>query len=665
MFQSSIKKITTRLVIVSMVLCAGLWFAGCGQKEEEQKEEDPLNVSGGEVTKGGDGDNTSVTEANLDDFVSAFLSALNSERFPNYNAPRGKRDERPDEYRKGKEVYQRTYKLNGDSSGYVEITEEDGEISDDDEYENYTVKFFNFSNTNKLFLGGAVGNVGKWEKDKNGIETETDKYNGSINFKGAFEGKVVFDNFSEVLKYKSIYGEDRIWLGDDTISCTKSGKFYVESKGKQIILPDSLIWGFFWPNSGKDRDFGDGKITLARPAIPAAPSGNLSDHAGNNAVVNADNVSVFFEAFMEEFYNNYNYPRAANEATETFEKLRHGKVSGYSLEKGDGKGQSNNSGIYSVGTQTVKYDNYSNEGRLYFGGGFGELYVAFSKHTSNSYTSKDTTTINGKVKFNGEFKGELDFQNFKFERKDEGFDRIEYKLVSGSVKIASFDVTDSYIKYVLKRGYEPEPILPPGPTPPGPTPGGGVSLLTGDWEESWVDITWGGGEISGYDFDAKGGTVYWDAKVPQEDPSNDVYPGAMMAVYFESAGKLKTSTKITLKYSSSSHLRLILLMEEGSITEDLFDAQYFAALDAANSPRTITLDLSKSGGKWKDEEEEGNWPNMSGNHFRQPSWAGSQQTFNLNVSKIVGFAFSIPSDEYGENSTDVEITKLELTDSNL
>jgi len=454
MFQGFIKKITTRLVIVSAVLCAGLWFAGCGQKEEEEKKEDPLEVKGGEVTKGGDGDNTSVTEANLDDFVSVFLSAIDSYERDRYlqsgNAPRGKRDDRPDEYRKGKEVYQGTYKIHGDSSGYVEITGEDGAGSDY-EYENSTVKFFNFSNTNKLFLGGAVGNVGKWEEDKNGIVTDTRKYNGTINFKGAFEGKVVFDNFSEVLKHnyiKNNYDENGHWLGHDTISYTKSGKFYVESKGKQIILPDSLIRDFFWANSSKDTDYGDDKITLARPAIPAAPSGNLSDHTGNNAAVNADNAAAFFEAFMAEFYGNY--PRgAANEATDTWESLGHGKVSGYFLRKKDKKGQKNNSGKYIVGTETMKCDNYSNEGRLYFGGGYGRLYVAFSKRTSNSYIGKDTTTINGKVKFNGEFKGELDFQNFKYECKNGDDNDREYKIIGGKVMIGLYDATQKYLDEVI------------------------------------------------------------------------------------------------------------------------------------------------------------------------------------------------------------------------
>jgi len=212
------------------------------------------------------------------------------------------------------------------------------------------------------------------------------------------------------------------------------------------------------------------------------------------------------------------------------------------------------------------------------------------------------------------------------------------------------------------KGDEPGPGKKGG----GTTPTGGVSLLTEEWEESWTEITYSGGEITGWDFDAGDGSVRWDAKVPQEDPGNGIYPGAQMAVYFESAGKLKSGTKIVLTYKASYHIHLILLMDEGSITKDQGDAEYFAALDAADKPRTITLDLSKNGGNWADAEEEGDWGNMSGNHFRQPAWAtASKYKFDLDISKIAGIAFSIPSDAQDENSTDVEITKLEITGSNL
>jgi len=467
MFQGSIKKITRRLVIVSMAVCAGLWFAGCGprEKEEEKKEEDPLKVTGGNLTEGGGGVNAPVTEANLNDFINVFLSALNSDYSESGNAPRGKRDKRLPEYDKGYEGWKGNYKIIGDSLGYVEITEEAGEGSDWTNTSAYyyipesnTYKFFDFSNTNKLFLGGAFGYVLK-DEVKNNIGNTTEKVNGAINFKGAYEGKVVFDNLSFVFKYtyKEILVEKEwgTWTESkiDTISYTKSGKFYVESGGNKINLPDSLVWAFIHPYSNKDRDYGDDKITLnTNVAVPAAPNGNLSERAGGE-VVNASNVDEFFEAFREEFSQTTRASRALIEGTENWEYLEHGEVSGYRSYKWYSKSQFNNSGEYSVGTATTKYDDYSNKGRLYLGGGYGELVVGFSKYTNNPYsqTSKDTTTINGKVKFNGEFKGELDFQSFKYEGNYEApVHGYEYKIISGKVMIGSYDATQKYFDEFIR-----------------------------------------------------------------------------------------------------------------------------------------------------------------------------------------------------------------------
>jgi len=382
-------------------------------------------------------------------------------------AQRGKRA-LPAEYDKGKYVYKGTYKINGDSSGYVEITQEESEewqetSASETGYEggSVTFKFFDFSNTNKLFLGGAGGCVEKWEY-KNDTTTVTKKYNGSINFKGAFEGKVVFDNISNVLKYRYIEDHDHHDHDEDgncmhdTISKDMKGSFYVESGGQKINLPISSLWRFIDMRSDKDYDYGDDKITLnTNVAVPAAPTGTLSDRAGNNAEVNADNVSKFFEAFNAEFEERYNAPRAANEESGNWEKLTHGKASGYVLNKYDYKSQVDNSGYYEVETGTMAYFDYSNKGRLYFGGGFGKLDVWFNKHPNNTgYTNKDTTTINGKVKFNGEFAGTLDFQSFKYEYKYENGNENyvnEYKLIGGKVMIGALDVTEKYLEEVIRR----------------------------------------------------------------------------------------------------------------------------------------------------------------------------------------------------------------------
>jgi len=488
MVQGSIKKFAKYLASVSAVLCVGLWVAGCTPKEE--KKDDPLDVKGGELTKGGGSGyaNETVTQANLEDFIDVFRSALDSYyRDGGYysgSAPRGKRDDRPEEYYKGKHVAKGTSKIYGDSSGYVELAGEYGDewqetssvsaganengTATESATESATYKYFDFSNTNKLFLGGAVGGVSKSER-KNDINTDTEKFNGTINFQGAYKGKVVFDNISNVLKYR--YKEDNFdenwnWLGYDTISKDRKGSFYVESGGKKIDLPDSLIWEILVPSSNKGEDLGDDKMAI-NPAVPAAPNGTLTDRAGNNALVNADNVSEFFEAFNAEFNGNYNAPRAY-ENTYNTEKLLHGKVSGYYLRKNDEKRQVNSSKVYDVITATMSYNDYSNNGSLYFGGGFGEVVydTKFYSNKPGKYTAIDTTktTLNGKVHFNGDFNGTLDFQSFKYEETQEfeyefysgwwsgsSSSSIEYKLISGKVMIGSLDVTENYLEEVIRR----------------------------------------------------------------------------------------------------------------------------------------------------------------------------------------------------------------------
>lgn len=81
---------------------------------------------------------------------------------------------------------------------------------------------------------------------------------------------------------------------------------------------------------------------------------------------------------------------------------------------------------------------------MYFGGGFGELYFGFNKYTGGDRTFKYTTTLNGKVKFNGEFKRELDFQNFKYSYEFNKYN-YDYKLIGGKVMIGTLDATQERI----------------------------------------------------------------------------------------------------------------------------------------------------------------------------------------------------------------------------
>jgi hypothetical protein len=179
------------------------------------------------------------------------------------------------------------------------------------------------------------------------------------------------------------------------------------------------------------------------PAVPTAPSGTLTNRDGGAQVSDSLSKLKFFDAFKEEFLNHRNI--RSFESKETLEDLQHGDSSGYMIQKEECKEQgayNSSTGNHYLGTRTTEYNDYSNKGRLYFGGGWAKAQRGFR----NSSTSTDTTIINGKVKFNGEFKGELDFQNFKFE-----YSNIGYKHISGKVMIGTLDVTQEYVKYVLKR----------------------------------------------------------------------------------------------------------------------------------------------------------------------------------------------------------------------
>ncbi|MDR0303394.1 MAG: hypothetical protein LBH98_01305 [Chitinispirillales bacterium] len=455
------------------VILAGiiLFITGCSNDESKNGNginipQDPPYVSGGSVTEGGDGSNYTVTNGNLYEFIDMFLSALDC-YYQDYYLYSGKRAALPDEYRKGNYSGKGSYRIEGDAFGYAEYNKDEsgdwkrtskgeGKSGSGYEGESGTVKFFDFSNNNLLFLGGAVGFVEIWnetyEKDYN-IEILTVKINGKIDFQGEYKGKVVFDN----VEFYSKYRYDDNWdNGEEFDYGIKKGSFRVESKdGKtKVNLPDYLLEDFYYPYSNKDNYYGDGKISVKTPSVPAYPNGMLSVHSGNNAAVNAENMNMFFKAFIDEFYYGENAPRGY-EYKENYEELNHGKESGYCSVKKNVIHQRNNSGGYTSITVIMEYNDYSNNGDLYFGGGYGKAKFEFYKYTNNPYSSieKDTAIINGKVTFNGDFKGTLDFQNFKYVyeyNSDNYYYDQGYKHIGGSVKIGSLDVTQEYVKYVLK-----------------------------------------------------------------------------------------------------------------------------------------------------------------------------------------------------------------------
>ncbi|MCL1947911.1 MAG: hypothetical protein FWF51_12305 [Chitinivibrionia bacterium] len=437
------------------------FVAGCGERDDELVDggdpngeivipNEPPSASGGNLTK--TGGKPVSTQEDLQDFIELFVSALLG-YYDNYSS--AKRAELPAEYYKGTGGYSGSATLYG-NSGRVEMSgsefwqvewnstmEDEEEI--ETEYDSFTYKFFDFSNHDELFLGGSVGILRKPYQNGRGYTTQA---NGTINFAGKYQGKVVFDNVTVTAIH------DDNWNGmnwdDDYTSDITKGSFYVQSgNGTKFDLPASIVSDF---SLNGDDKYPDDKITISMPAVPNVTGGNLQNRGGES--VNEENVNAFFSAFVQEFTYSYYYTRAAIEGKEIWEQLEHGRASGYYTEKGDRTWQSDAEGRYggSATTTKVEYHDYSNNGVLYFGGGFGSAEFGESKENSSGLLETGETIIKGTVKFNGQFEGELVFNNFKY--KDE-WGRVTdyqnvYTYISGSVKIGDLDVTQKYFEYVIK-----------------------------------------------------------------------------------------------------------------------------------------------------------------------------------------------------------------------
>jgi hypothetical protein len=437
-----------------------------------------------------------VTRQNLEtEFIPELIAAL--QILNEYSSARTARNTRslPDEYEKNKESANRNFTEYGSFSGRIETVSKSeydwhwSEISDlkVSGYESGAFKYFDFSNSGTLFLGGNLGVLwtpGDGSDIENGIYHSIVKSNGSIEFRGNFAGKIVFDNFV----YSEKVQEDCGYYGCvETILEMKptGGSFYVESNGAKVNLLLDLINEFFMYSGSID--YGDTPINITMPAVPAAPNGKLTERSGGNTV-NANNINSFIAAFKAEFvYSMPRSTRSINENKQEWEHLVHGENSGYYIRKGTDKEQSNNSGTYNTFTGAMEYSDYSNLGRLYFGGGYGRAGFYKTDYTNYTYTE---VKLNGKINFNGEFKGTLDLQNFSYR-----YNRSNntYTHIGGKAVIGSLDVTDDYMRYIVRGEYLPDPN--PDPIIPG---------LVGTWEREFYG--WG----IGYVFRTDGtGVYYW------------------------------------------------------------------------------------------------------------------------------------------------------------
>ncbi|MCL1947017.1 MAG: hypothetical protein FWF51_07720 [Chitinivibrionia bacterium] len=456
-----------------------LFFAGCGEKDDEIVDgTDPNNPNNpnGEIirpkeppsmspsdmdrqpTECGSCENTPVETENVLKFISALYSDFDN-NCNNYNAGLRAQDEkRPEEYYKIFDFIKEFSTKYGYTFGHFLYTwkyENLEENAVDYGYEIETYNLFNFSNCGNLYSSGAFGYLWTYDEDETGkISSDTLKINGKINFAGKYKGKVVFDNVTFVDKHKRYeydgdYGSSRT---DTIIYKIISGEFYVQSEGKEKIkLSDTLlpeiIYLYYYLYYDRRDNYGDDPITIDKkmPTVPNAPKGSLSERVG--ASVNSENVKDFFREYTEEF-GRYGGPRAANEIKFNGEELSHGRDNGYLVQKYVSNSQFNNSDGFRLQSGTEEYNDYSNKGVLYFGGGYGQavFYRQVGNYSSEECGGEQTVQITGKLNFNGKYKGTLDFQDFKY---NYGFQK-NYTY-NGSVKIGDLDVSEKYLEYIVKE----------------------------------------------------------------------------------------------------------------------------------------------------------------------------------------------------------------------
>ena len=246
------------------------------------------------------------------------------------------------------------------------------------------------------------------------------------------------------------------------------------------------------------------------PPVPNAPQGSLSARpSATNVAVNVGNVNAFFRAFVREL-DGYrrNAPRSIDEWSQTYteSRIQHGDSSGRIVKKDEWRylqtydNKSGNLISRGIGTYTTEYLDYSNAGRLFFGGGYGAALIYRHDDTHDCCCdARREHKINGNLMFNGEFGGTLEFRDFYYKEEN----RV-LNLIGGKVMLGSLDVTDKYLRYVL-RGNR---VIDGNPYPPELA---GAWAMVSQWSERYLVFNADGtGERRGRD-EWENRSFSWDA----------------------------------------------------------------------------------------------------------------------------------------------------------
>jgi hypothetical protein len=174
---------------------------------------------------------------------------------------------------------------------------------------------------------------------------------------------------------------------------------------------------------------------------PSIPEGKLDNHAGNNTqITTQEALEAFFAAWDEE-------NKAGRDVDGTLccgdsGRIYDGKVgNGYRTQKRLSYSQEGSGDDYKYSTvYTTEYNNYSNKGVLYLGGG-----TKMDIDGGGNENSWSKETHNGTIRFNGAFNGTIEFKDFKYSLEyysPSSSDR-PYKYESGIIKIGSIEMGKS------------------------------------------------------------------------------------------------------------------------------------------------------------------------------------------------------------------------------
>jgi hypothetical protein len=469
--------------MIKKVFLATVMCAVCMVWANVTFPDNPPTVSGGELTKGGNMANAAVTQSNLDDFIETYLgtmlgywwygnSGANNSAKDNSAQKRQARgsvfiNTLPERYMLRTDENRGDIRFLGKTSGITEVEFETYLKEAEFEESRYFIaalKYFDFSQTDLLFLGGAVGYLEKsgdeYSTENGGIQHTLYKANGIINFSGKYQGRLVFDNvvISRKLQLRIENGYHELDTLEHIIT---SGRFFVESNGHQIDIstdiPVNLLYDFIVPEA--EIDYGDKPIDRAMPAVPNAPSGMLSNRGGET--VNSANLERFLQDYISDFRESRFFLRQSRgmESVGREEWISRGMSNGYASRVENRSRQISNSADLGFHTATSELFDFSNRGDLFLGGGYGEAgIVEYALPSSDTWWYRDDYKLNGRVDFNGKFAGTIEYDNFHYSSGYYWSESVgSYSrniLLGGRVMLDALDITAQYMTAMFGDDWE-------------------------------------------------------------------------------------------------------------------------------------------------------------------------------------------------------------------